>query len=135
MQRARVANIFGVPRFATKEPCRIRAPRASRLVIHHGGGSVLVGNMIGDVDATNPNGDIVLLLPAKGSYSIDAKCKVGPVESDFAGDSHGRYLVGRRFSNGSADGARRISLRMGLGGITIKTLPPEAELPVTTGSD
>jgi len=97
----------------------IHAPRESRLVIHHGGGYVFVDNVSGDIDATSRHGDIMLLLPGPGPYSIDAKSKFGFVSSDFAGDALSQYLVGQRFASVNPASSRRIHLRMGIGGITI----------------
>jgi hypothetical protein len=106
----------------------IRVPRDSRLDIHHGAGQLLVANVTGDIQATGHRGDILLMLPDTAAYSIDAKTKVGVVTSDFAGDLHKRwYLLGERFAGPAA--LHRVYLRMSLGGITIKSVPPEAEPP------
>jgi hypothetical protein len=111
----------------------IRVPRDSRLEIHHGTGQVLVANITGDIKATGHRGDILLMLPDTVAYSIDAKTKIGVVTSDFAGELHKRwYLLGERFAGPSA--SHRIYLRVSLGGITIKSVPPEAEPPVTASA-
>jgi len=111
----------------------IRVPRDSRLEIHHGTGQLLVANVTGDIQATGHRGDILLMLPDTAAYSIDAKTKVGVVTSDFAGDLHRRgYLLGERFAGPPA--SHRLYLRVSLGGITIKSVPPEAEPPVTTSA-
>ena len=110
----------------------IHVPRDSRLVIQHGAGYVLVGNMTGDVKATSRDGDILLMLPDSGAYSIDAKSKVGTVSSDLAGDAHRRYLVGSRFASATSSPSHRIYLRTLMGGITIKSVPAEAEAPAGT---
>jgi hypothetical protein len=107
----------------------IHVPRSSSLVIHHRVGFVLVDNVTGDIEATGRRGDIVLMLPDKGAYAIDAKSKLGTVSSDFAGDIHVQHLVGERFAATGQTPARRIYLRMGFGGITIKALTPESEPP------
>ena len=106
---------------------RVRVPRDSRLIIDHHGGNVLVGNVTGDIDASNRSGDIMLMLPAKGAYSIDAKSRMGHIASDFAGATWNRYIVGQRFSGAGSSPAHRIHLRTGFGGITILAIPPEAE--------
>ena len=62
---------------------QIMVPRNSRLVIHHRIGDVVVTNVAGDIDATEHYGDIVVQLPEPESYTIDAKCKIGTVYSDF----------------------------------------------------
>jgi hypothetical protein len=106
---------------------RVRVPWDSRLVIDHHGGYVLVGNVTGDIDVSNRSGEIMLMLPAKGSYSIDAKSRMGHIASDFAGTAWNRYVVGQRFSGTGPSPAHRIHLRTGFGGITILAIPPEAE--------
>jgi hypothetical protein len=113
---------------------QIHAPRDSRLVIHHGPGRVLVSNMNGDVEATSKGGDILLMLPDSGTYSIDARSKLGAVSSDFAGASHRRHIVGSGFALAAPTPSRRIYLRTGMGGITIKAVPVEAEEPAAARS-
>jgi hypothetical protein len=110
----------------------LRVPRDSHLVIHHGGGNILIGNVTAGIEATNREGDIVLMLPTTGPYAIDAKSKMGTVISDFAGKAHVRYFIGERFVGEDAKAPRKIFLRVGFGGITIKEVPPEAMLPGTT---
>ncbi len=57
---------------------RIHVPRDSKLVIHHGTGFVSVNAVTGDIEASAGRGDIMLWL-RPGSYSIDAKTKLGNV--------------------------------------------------------
>jgi hypothetical protein len=110
---------------------QIHVPRDSRIVIHHIGGYVLVSHMSGEIEATCRRGDIVLMLPDAGPYSVDAKTKFGTILSDFEGDAHAQHVLGERFSSANPAGARRIYLRMGLGGITIKGLPTISEVSST----
>jgi len=104
----------------------LRVPRDSHLIIHHGGGNILISNVTGGIEATNREGDIVLMLPDPGPYSIDARSKMGTVISDFEGQAHVRYFIGERFAGADANSPRRIFLRVGFGGITIKEVPHEA---------
>ena len=106
---------------------RIRVPRDSHLVIEHGGGMVTAGNITADIDVANRDGDIMLMLPEKGLYAIDARSKMGHIASDFDGKTLSRYLVGQRFIGAGGSGSRRIHLRTGFGGITILALSPEGE--------
>ena len=106
--------------------CQIRVPRDSKLAIQHGTGSVLVSGVTGEIQATSRAGDIVLLLPESGTYSIDARSKLGTVYSDFAGDFHRRYLVGSGFVHANASPSHRLYLRTGIGGISIKSIPAAA---------
>lgn len=125
------ARLFGGQGSAITE-CRIRAPRNSRLVIHHNHGYVLVTDMTGDIEAESASGDIVVLLSDAGAYSIDAQSKIGSVSSDFAGAIR-RHFLGERLAL-DAPSPSRIYLRMGLGGITIKGVPPKPEAVVRKAS-
>jgi len=109
----------------------VNAPRDSRLVIHHGAGFLMVSRISGEIEATSRSGDIVLMLPDPGPYSIDAKSKFGGVSSDFAGTAHREKLIGQQFASSKAPQSRRIYLRIGFGGITIKEVPamPVALVP------
>lgn len=102
---------------------RIRVPRDSRLVIHHGTGAVVVYDVDGDVEATAKVGDILLQLPG-GNYTIDAKNKSGgEVVSEFPGTiRYNRILLGEKLNTDAAAPARRVLLRVGIGGITIQKM-------------
>jgi hypothetical protein len=104
----------------------LRIPRESHVAIRHAGGNILIDNVTGGVDATNRDGDIILMLPGPGPYSIDAKSTMGTVISDFAGKAHVRHFIGEAFSGANESPAHSIHLRVGFGGITIKEMPPEA---------
>jgi hypothetical protein len=108
---------------------QIHVPRDSKLVVRHGTGQVLIGNVNGDVEATSRGGDILLMLPDAGAYSIDAKSKLGAVSSDFDGATHRRHIVGSGFASANPPASRRIYLRTGIGGITIEAVPGEAQEP------
>src|SRR5579863_4527437 len=108
----------------------IHVPRDSRLTIHHGTGMVTVIGVTGDIEAHAGRGDIMLWL-RPGSYSIDAKTKLGTVSSDFAGAALSQYLTGQRFTRVDPPPSHRLNLRMGFGGITIKEIFPESEVPAT----
>jgi hypothetical protein len=113
----------------------VSVPRDSRLVIHHGAGYVLISRVNGDIEVTSRSGDIVLMLPDRpGPYSIDAKSKFGDVSSDFAGASRRKSLLGQQFASASPPQSRRIHLRIGFGGITIKEVPSTPEAPVAASA-
>ena len=102
---------------------RIRVPRDTKLALRHGTGDVLVYGVAGDIDASVKAGDIVVQLPAAGTYSFDAQCKAGGVYSDFDGAFHRGHLVGERFAQTGAGAAKKVRLRVGIGGITIQKEP------------
>jgi hypothetical protein len=111
----------------------IQVPRNSSLAIHHRVGYVSVSGVTGDIDATCRRGDLVLWLPEKASYSIDARSKVGTVASDFPGNFAIRYLVGQRYTHEDASPSRRVHARVGFGGVTIQPILPESEAPIASG--
>lgn len=106
----------------------IHVPRDSRLAIHHGTGSVSVSGVTGDIQARAGRGDILLWLPP-GSYSLDARTKFGVVSSDLDGAAHNKYLIGESFTQTNPPPSRRLYLRMGFGGITLKKILPESQAP------
>ena len=107
----------------------ILVPRNSRLVIHQGGGRLLVRNVTGDIEATCRMGDIALWLSGTRTYSIDARTRAGTVSSDVSGVTLSHFLFGQTFTNVSPAPSQRLHLRVGFGGITIKPILPEAETP------
>jgi hypothetical protein len=108
----------------------IRVPRDSHLAIRHRVGYVFVNGVTGDIEATATRGDIMLMLRDSGTYSIDAKTKLGAVSSDFEGSVISSYMVGQRFTRALTPPSQHLFLRMGFGGITVKAVPPEGEAPV-----
>lgn len=105
---------------------KVHVPRDSRLEVHHDHGYVWVSDVTGDIQVNSHTGDMIVMLPDPGPYSIDARTRLGRVSSDFTGSAKtlGQLLVGSHFSYPSESGARRIYLRMGRGSITIKNGPP-----------
>jgi hypothetical protein len=101
---------------------RIHAPRDSRLVVHHDNGYVWVSDMTGDLDVRSHAGDMIVMLPDLGPYSIDARTRMGSVSSDITGKSLSRFsqfLVGSHYDYASQTPKRRIYLRMGRGSIEV----------------
>jgi hypothetical protein len=103
----------------------IRVPRNVHLVITHANGYVGITGVTGNIEADNRRGDIVLMLPDLAKCAVDARTKVGVVTSDVNGALHWHRVTGETFASGSAQ-PRRVKLRMGFGGISIKELPAEA---------
>ncbi len=107
----------------------IKVPRDSHLVIRHDSGDVRLDDLTGEIDASSHAGDMLLQLPESGHYSIDAKCRVGGVYSDFAGVHRTPFAVGENFVEQAAAPASRVTLRVGVGGIQILKLSPVATAP------
>jgi hypothetical protein len=103
---------------------RIHAPRGSRLVIHHDTGYVWISDITSDIEVTSRTGDMIVMLPDPGFYSIDARTAAGSISSDFTGMGRNRFLFGNAFTYSDEAQSRRVYLRMGRGSITVKKGPP-----------
>ena len=104
--------------------CTVHVPRDSRLVLRQDHGYVWVSDVTGGMEINSHTGDMIVMLPDPGPYSIDARTRLGSVSSDLAGYGHKQFLVGTQFVHAGGDASRRIFLRMGRGSITIKNGPP-----------
>jgi hypothetical protein len=102
----------------------VHVPRDSRLVVHHDNGYVWVSDVTGDIEVHSHTGDMIVMLPDPGPYSIDARTRFGSVSSDFTSTANRSFLVGSRFVYPGQASSRRVHLRMGRGSITIKNGPP-----------
>jgi hypothetical protein len=103
--------------------CTVHVPRDSQLVVHQDHGYVWVSDVAGDIDVASHTGDMIVLLPDPGPYSIDARTRLGSVSSDSPGSGHKQFLVGTQFVYSGQASAHRVRLRMGCGSITIKNGP------------
>ncbi len=103
---------------------RVHVPRDSRLVVHHDNGYVFVNDVTGNIEVHSHTGDMIVMLPDPGPYSIDAITRMGSVSSDFVGKGIKQFLVGTHFAYAGQTPSRRIHLRMGRGSITIVNGPP-----------
>ncbi len=109
---------------------KIHVPRNARLEIRHGVGSVKVNQVAGELSITSRIGEIDVRVPDLGDeYFVDAKVRIGGVESDFAGNEQRRKLIGAAF-HGYDDGAatkpsaKRLTLRLGIGAINVRRYDP-----------
>jgi hypothetical protein len=105
----------------------VHVPRDTRLFVKHRGGIVTVENVRNDIDVANRDGDIVLMLPARGNYSLEARTRMGHIASDFGGKTLSRLVVGQKFQSRPASASAQLHLRTGFGGITLLALSPEGE--------
>ena len=103
---------------------RVRVPRNSRLSVHQDTGYVWVSDVTGNIDVNSRTGDMIVMLPDPGPYSIDARTRMGSVSSDFTGKGGYRFVAGTHFTYAGQTPLRRIYLRMGFGSITINRGPP-----------
>jgi hypothetical protein len=102
---------------------RIQAPRAAHLDIAGVMGEVHIENIRGDIRAKENLGEITVRVP-DGMYAIDARSKLGAVNSDFPGT--GRQLQwwvvkwpGQAFMASAPAAAQKMFLRSSYGDIVI----------------
>ena len=98
---------------------RIRVPRESDLFIKHSIGEVTVDGVLGELEITSHIGEINVNLQDGREYNIDARVKIGEVQSAFSGKSKRSYLVSEKFSRDDRKESLRVYLRVGIGEITI----------------
>jgi hypothetical protein len=103
---------------------KILAPRDSKLIVHQDHGYIWVSDLTQDIDISSHTGDMIVMLPDTGAYSIDARIRMGSVSSDLFARARNEFLVGSRFAYSAENPTRRVHLRVGCGSITIKTSPP-----------
>lgn len=98
----------------------IKVPRNARLIVEHHVGEVHVDELTADINAAVHQGAIVVRLPEKGGYAIEAKSKFGSVTSDFPG-SRGRHWwsAGEQFRQSASAASQKLNLRVGYGDILL----------------
>ncbi len=105
---------------------RIKAPRASKVIVDHNRGGVNVSDIGGDIHATVINGQVTLTLAPGGQYAIDAQSAIGNIYSDFEGQAQRRQIVGEGFGRPGTAPVTYLYLRVRIGDIIIQKLhgPP-----------
>ena len=102
---------------------RIKVPENVNLVVSHDVGSVEAAGLLGNIHITGRIGDISLRLPESQEWQLDARARIGDVDSQFGPPTRRRLLVGAQLRDRPAGQARRVYLRLGIGGISIKKTP------------
>lgn len=98
---------------------KIKVPKKSDLFIKHDIGEVNVSNVTGNFEITARIGGIDLDLRDGPDYNIDAKVKLGGVESAFSGKSKRSFLLSEKFVAEGKKESYRIYARVGIGEIAI----------------
>jgi hypothetical protein len=97
----------------------IKVPRSTRLIVDHDIGQVFIDCITGDIRAANHMGDVELHLDEDAQYDIDARVKIGAVNSDFPGHEQRRHWVGHQFVHDGSTSPRKLYLRVGVGDIVV----------------
>lgn len=98
----------------------IHVPRDSHLFIHHDSGYVSVSDVTGSIEVSSRTGDMIVMLPDPGAYAIDARTRLGRIDSDLSCRRGNPLLAGGRLICTAPATAPRVRLRMGRGSIEIK---------------
>jgi hypothetical protein len=110
---------------------RIKVPRNAKLTVEHTIGEVHIDNVSGEIHTTGEMGLISVRVP-DGQYAIDAKSKLGAVESDFPGSEKGTKWFGHAFLESGPADAQKMFLRIEYGDIIVLRMhqpPPPAAVP------
>lgn len=101
----------------------LRVPRNSRLELDNGVGTVRIADVTGDIAIDSDVGEVTLKVPIEPTTAVEASSGIGDVEVSAAleeqGDLRRRALVGQRFSYQPAQVDKRITVKLGVGSITI----------------
>jgi hypothetical protein len=109
----------------------IRVPRDAKIFVDHDAGEIHFDGVTGDINATVIQGLIMLRVPQSAQYSIDAKSKIGGVNSDFPGTTT-RKRFGHSFMQENTQtnqAPHSLYLRNGFGDIIILKIRQAPPLP------
>ncbi len=102
---------------------KIKVPQTIFLKVKHSLGEVRITNIIGDIEATCRIGEIVLNLPEKERYDVDARAKIGEVESEFGGQYNRQKLLGAELTDEAKQSEpHKVYLRIGIGEVNVKKM-------------
>jgi hypothetical protein len=105
---------------------KIKVPQVIYLKLKHSIGEVRIANIIGDIEATCRIGEIVVNLPEKERYEVDARAKIGEVESEFGGQYNRQKLLGAKLTDETKQSEpHKLYLRVGIGEVNVKKLGAE----------
>ena len=101
----------------------VHVPRNSRIELDNGVGTVRIADVTGDIEIDSDVGEVTLKVPIEPTTAVEASSGIGDVEVGAAlekqGDLRRRALVGQRFSYRPAQVDKRITVKLGVGSITI----------------
>jgi hypothetical protein len=112
---------------------RIKAPANTRIVADHTLGQVNIDGLVGDVQVSLAQGEILLHLPEDQQYSINAKSSSGSVNSDFSTpERRNGWPLGHHSVKENSAAPHKLDLKVGFGDIVIlKTRAPKFPVPLT----
>jgi urease beta subunit len=97
----------------------IKAPANTSLAIDHDVGEVAVRGLKADIEISNRIGEVNVKLPGNEPYRVNAKVRLGEVNSQLAGTTRRRFLS-HEFVSVERSQGRRLLLQVGIGEINVK---------------
>jgi len=98
---------------------RIRAPRSASVVVGHKAGEVHLDGMLGEIRVTDRQGLITVRLPEQAQLQVDARSRLGSIETDFGGQQRKKLKFGHALLDPGSPGGQKLYLRIGFGDIFI----------------
>jgi hypothetical protein len=113
---------------------RIKAPANTRIVAEHSLGQVNIDGLVGDIQVSLAQGEILLHLPEDEQYTINAKSTSGSVNSDFSeAERRDAWPLGHRSVTENSAAPHKLNLKVRFGDIVIlKIRVPKFSGPMTS---
>lgn len=102
---------------------KIKVPQAVYLKVKHGIGEVTIKNMLADIEATVRIGELSVQMPENSRFDLDARSKIGEVESDFGGQYNRPKVLGAKMlDETNRSEPHKLYLRVGIGEVNVKKM-------------
>lgn len=102
---------------------KIKVPQSIYLKVKHGIGEVQIKNMLADIEATVSIGELSVAMPENARFDLDARTKIGEVESDFGGQYNRPKVLGAKMLDETKQSEpHKLYLRVGIGEVNVKKL-------------
>lgn len=102
---------------------KVKVPQAIFLKVKHGIGEVHIKNMLSDIEATVRIGELAVEMPENVPFDLDARSKIGEVESDFEGKYNRPKVLGAKMVGETKHSEpHKLYLRIGIGEVDVRKM-------------
>jgi hypothetical protein len=102
---------------------KVKVPQSIFLKVKHGIGEVRIENMLADIEATVRIGALEVEMPEAARFDLDARTKIGEVESDFGGQYNRPKLLGAKMLDETKRSEpHKVYLRVGIGEVQVRKI-------------
>lgn len=102
---------------------KVKVPQAIFLKVKHGIGEVHIKNMLSDIEATVRIGELAVEMPENVPFDLDARSKIGEVESDFEGKYNRPKVLGAKMVGETKHSEpHKLYLRVGIGEVDVRKM-------------